>query len=212
MSNFRPLSILLMISLIGLAFACGSAPTGNSPSNVAGGNSVPGSNSTGGVVDNSNAPSTINPSNQPIAGITGPANSAPTDPNAPSAGNLEMANRRRVVDVPGEGPTGPPPSIPAPEGSTMLTTMNKDGSFMETRTFSADPDINKLERVSNGKSQIVKVFLKSGRVVQVPSNKVTSVNSIPLATIKTLVGIKAPAAPKFSPQQVEELKKKKVEN
>ncbi len=201
-------SICLILALVTacLLQACGSAPASNAAANAPGPKSN--ANASGVVVDNSNTPSNVSIANQQIPGITGPANAAPPDPNAPSGGDLAMANKRRIVDVPGPPPSGPPPSIPAPDNSAMTTAMAPDGSFVESRVFTGDKDISKLERTSNGKAQSVKIFLKSGRVVSVSPSKVAAINSVPLAAIKALAGIKAPPAPKLSLQEIQELKKK----
>ncbi|MEP6944670.1 MAG: hypothetical protein ABJA02_02050 [Acidobacteriota bacterium] len=177
-------------------FGCGSGSEPAANSNVVRTTSnIENTNSNGGVIPagSNTAPAAVS-TNQPIAGITGPA-ATNVDPNAPSAGNLAMDNRRKVVDVQSTGPIPAPISVPAAENSSVSTSMSKDGSFVETRVFRGDPTILKLERTLNGQTQIVRLFLRSGKVVQLSPDKVPAVNSVSLERLRALAGIRSTAPP-----------------
>ncbi len=198
----KVLSISIAIVISAVLTGCGSTPQPNS-------NSVPKTNAGGNsnVAGNSMEVPANTISEQQIPGITGPANGPVLDPNGPPAGNIEMANRRRIVEVPG-GTVGPAPSVPAPDNSSVSTTMGKDGSFIETRTFTGDKDISKVVRVSDGRTQTVNIFLKSGRTVAVDPSKIKMMTSVPISTFKDLAGIKPPPPPKLTEKDIEDMKKK----
>lgn len=202
----KVISISIAIVISAVLVGCGSSPQQNSNS---------ASNANVGGVTNMAGNSKVVPANsipeQQIPGITGPANAQPLDPNGQPAGNIDMANRRRPVEVPG-GTVGPAPSVPAPDNSSVSTTMGKDGSFIETRTFTADKDISKVVRVSDGRSQKVTIFLKSGRTVAVDPANIKMMTSVPISTFKDLAGIKPPPPPKLTEKELENAKKKKEMN
>lgn len=199
----KVLSISIAIVISAVLTGCGSTPQPNS-------NSAPNANAGGNsnVAANSSAAPANSISEQQIPGITGPANAPVLDPNGPPAGNVEMANRRRPIDVP-NGTVGPAPSVPAPDNSSVSTTMGKDGSFIETRTFTGDKDISKVVRVSDGRTQTVNIFLKSGRTVSVDPSKIKMMTSVPISTFKDLAGIKPPPSPKFTEKELEKIRKEK---
>lgn len=198
----KVLSITIAIIISAVLIGCGSTPTANSNSannaNAGGVTTMPGNSS---VVPANSIP------DQQIPGITGPANAQALDPNGAPAGNVEMANRRRPVEVPG-GTVGPAPSLPAPDNSSVSTTMGKDGSFIETRTFNGDKDISKVVRISDGRKQTVNIYLKSGRTVSVDPSNVKMMTSVPISIFKDLAGVKPPPPPKLTEKDIENMKKK----
>jgi hypothetical protein len=199
----KVLSISIAIIISAVFTGCGSTPqpNSNSASNT---NAVVNSNGTGG---NTTVPAN-SIADQQIPGITGPANAETMDPNSTPAGNVEMANRRRPIDVP-NGTVGPAPSVPAPDNSSVSTTMGKDGSFIETRTFTGDKDISKVVRISDGRTQTVNIYLKSGRTVSVDPSKIKMMTSVPISTFKDLAGIKPPPPPKYTEKELEKMRKEK---
>lgn len=199
----KVLSISIAIVISAVLTGCGSTPQPNS-------NSAPNANAGGNsnVAANSSAAPANSISEQQIPGITGPANAETMDPNSTPAGNVEMANRRRPIDVP-NSTVGPAPSVPAPDNSSVSTTMGKDGSFIETRTFTGDKDISKVVRVSDGRTQTVNIYLKSGRTVSVDPSKIKMMTSVPISTFKDLAGIKPPPSPKFTEKELEKIRKEK---
>lgn len=100
-----------------------------------------------------------------------------------------------------------PNEAPAPYDSTVSTTMNKEGRFLETRTFRKDPLIQKVERLQEEKK--VKVYLKNGKVVEVPYDKGSTLfqGGAP-QDILTAAGIKSATVPQtVNPAKVEEATK-----
>lgn len=98
-------------------------------------------------------------------------------------------------------------SQPAPYDSTMATTMDKDGRFLETRTFRSDPLIQKLERMQELKK--IRVYLKNGKSVELPYEKGFALFAAGSPQdILAAAGMK-PATPPAStnPGKVEETKK-----
>jgi hypothetical protein len=96
---------------------------------------------------------------------------------------------------------------PAPYDSTVSTTMSKDGKFLETRTFRKDPLIQKVERIQEEKK--VKVYLKNGKVVEVPYDKGSTLfpGGAP-QDILTAAGVKSATVPQLvNPSKVEEATK-----
>jgi len=168
---------------------CGSTPNASqSPRNQTIAN---------GSANSSNSPSTplATPGQTPIPGITGPLASSNVDVNAPSAGDI-MKGRRRIVDVPANGKAPAQMSVPAPENSSMVSTMDGSGVARQTRTFTGDPNIAKLERLTSAAGQTSTIYLKNGRAVRVPQGKITSVVTVTLAELRQLAGIKPPQPPR----------------
>lgn len=59
--------------------------------------------------------------------------------------------------------------IPGPHNSQVGTTMSDRGDFIQIRIFNSDARIQKMEKnVNTGK---VKIYLKNGKVVDVPADK-----------------------------------------
>jgi hypothetical protein len=113
--------------------------------------------------------------------------------NAPSNSNLTNQNQRPIVNGP-MMPNAKASEVARPYNSAMSTSMDKQGKFVETRTFKDDPQILKVERKQELKK--VKLYLKSGKVVDLPYDKVGNifVDGSP-ADLLQLAGIKPPATP-----------------
>jgi hypothetical protein len=101
---------------------------------------------------------------------------------------------------------------PAPFDSTVMTTMNKENQFLEVREFKKDPIILKVERLQELKK--IKLYLKSGKVVELPFDKGSAVfiNGSP-GDLLTAAGIKPPATPpNTNPGKVDEATKDAIKN
>lgn len=104
-------------------------------------------------------------------------NVAPIDPNA-----------RRVLTV-------------APDNSEISTEMNKQGQPVETRTFKDNPSLDKVVRTYiTLENPQVKVYLKNGKILDLPKGKIDNPFNVPANEILTAVGVatqkSAPAAKK----------------
>lgn len=98
-------------------------------------------------------------------------------------------------------------SAPAPFDSTVMTTMNKENKFLEVREFKKDPIILKVERLQELKK--IKLYLKSGKVVELPYDRgsVVFINGSP-SDLLNAAGIKPPATPpNTNPGKIEEATK-----
>ena len=153
-------------------------------------------------VGNENAPNASNANVETVQETNAnlvPANFGRNITNQPIDSNVK-ANANQTVKTQLNG-------APAPFDSTVTTTMNKEGKFLETRAFKKDPTIIKVERLQELKK--VLVYLKNGKVVEMPFDKasIVFINGSP-ADILTAAGIKPPATPpNTNPGKVEEAKK-----
>lgn len=113
--------------------------------------------------------------------------------NVPSNSSLTNQNQRPIVEGP-MMPNAKPVEVQRPYNSTMTTTMDKKGNFIETRKFTDDPQISKVERMQQLKK--AKLYLKNGKVVELPFEKVGNifVDGSP-AQLLDLAGIKPPPTP-----------------
>lgn len=132
--------------------------------------------------------------NAPNAGITAGQNSNlvpysnQIDPNAFN-GN---ANNLRTVNRPPENTQESFKSRNAPDDSEFKTMMNSKGEVLETRTFRSHPQLLKIERVTIGSEQKLKVYLKNGRVYDTTEEKIPNFTVAAPQNILIAVG----AAPK----------------
>ena len=83
--------------------------------------------------------------------------------------NSPMNTNRRKIEKSNTNEQPKTTMIPAPHNSSVATTMNDKGEFIQIRIFNSDAQIQKIEMNANTKK--VKVFLKSGKVLDVPTGK-----------------------------------------
>ncbi len=98
---------------------------------------------------------------------------------------------------------------PAPEDSTFSTRLTDVA--VETRTFKKHPLLAKVERITDAKGRTIKVFLRSGKVIEISGDSIANLSVASSAQILAAAGIEsaAPAAtpkpksldPKYSKQQ-----------
>ena len=76
---------------------------------------------------------------------------------------------------------------PLPENSEISTEMNSKGYVLETRTFKDHPVLAKIEKttISPNKTEL-KVYLKNGKVYDVPEGKIENFRT---ATIKSILEV-----------------------
>lgn len=86
-------------------------------------------------------------------------------------------------------PTNPP--IPAADNSEVTTVLNEKGA-VETRTFKNNPILAKIERATAGRDVQVKVFLKNGKVVNLPPDKIKNFTGDSAELILQAAGIQLP--------------------
>lgn len=119
-------------------------------------NSVPAQNSTAAAATNSqteNAPHVVDVNPNAFNGTP--------DPNQ-KVTRIDPKNDKTTSGIYGR---------PAPDNSTFNATMDAKGTPIEIRTFNKDPYIIKVERIFTTPKKTMKIYLKSGRVVEVPEEK-----------------------------------------
>jgi hypothetical protein len=90
---------------------------------------------------------------------------------------------------------------PAPDNSTFTSYLTDAG--YEIRTFKNHPQLLRVEkRTANDGSQTIKVFLRNGKVVQLPGKSIPLLASAPAEVIAGVAGIQ-PASPKTAPGSTE---------
>ena len=162
------------------------------------------SSSTSNSSANSNTEIAANTNTAALVPYT-PANGPNIDPTAANLSNTATANQAQVkIATPANAK---PMSYPAPDDSEYVTTMNSSGQAIETRTFHNNPSIVKVERIwKDVNDKTVNIYLKSGKVVKVPGDKLSEIKSIPVETFYELAGVKPsqPAANGASSTRKEE--------
>ena len=84
---------------------------------------------------------------------------------------------------------------PAPDDSVIVTTMNRQGNPVETRTFNRHPLLAKVEKITIGKDPQYKVYLRSGKVLNAPVDKMENFRALAPENILDAVGqLPKPAA------------------
>jgi hypothetical protein len=139
------------------------------------------------VVENANP--TVN-TNANLVTIPIPANV-----NASNVNGIATIDNRSVSNS--TGPVGKmkPLTYPAPDNSEFYTTMDSSGQAIETREFHNHPQLIKVTRVWKGvNDKTIHIYLKNGKVVDLPGDKIENINSQPASVFLDAAGIK-PAAP-----------------
>src|SRR5688500_11165974 len=87
---------------------------------------------------------------------------------------------------------------PAPDNSTFTSYLTDAG--YEIRTFNDHPQLLKAEKkvTSDGK-QSLKIYLRDGKIVEAPANKVPVLATAPAALLLEAAGVRQPAAPVKGP-------------
>ncbi|NNE65292.1 MAG: hypothetical protein HKN33_01900 [Pyrinomonadaceae bacterium] len=149
--------------------------------------------------------------------------------NAGPASNLNTNANTRVSKPypgtkPGENPTldnskvkvintdrggVAPPVKKGPDNSEMFTVM-KGGVVVETRRFLNNPQLQKIERITRtpGKDVVVKVYLRGGKVIDLPDNKLKNYKIDTATTILLAAGVEIKGDPS-APTKEEIMKQKK---
>jgi hypothetical protein len=131
--------------------------------------------------------------------------------DVPSQGPIETPNRKKEFDTNPNGPIRPATRVAAPENSEFANSMDKQGHFLEERYFVANKYLTQAERtwLAPGEST-VKVWLKNGRQVSIPGEKISDLKNIPIENLLALAGVKVapppPPKPEKNPQKLQMLK------
>ena len=82
---------------------------------------------------------------------------------------------------------------PAPEDSTMTATLTDFAR--ETRTWKKHPVLAKVEKVHDGGDGSIKVYLRDGKVIDLPGNSIGQLDQVTAASVLQIAGVTAPAGP-----------------
>lgn len=80
----------------------------------------------------------------------------------------------------------------APDESTLTVSMDKNGNPVETRTFKNHQVLIKVEKINYGKEVKYKVYLKNGKVVEAPADKMENFTSLHPNNILAAIGLPPP--------------------
>ena len=135
------------------------------------------------------------------------ANSYPIQNMVVSKQNVKNWGAKRVGAADAAPIEATPMTYPAPDNSEISSTMNNNVPT-EVRTFKNNPMLAKMERIFvDVKNPQIKVYLKNGKVVNVPSGKISNPATVSADEILSAAGIvRKPAPPK-----VEEKMEQKVQ-
>lgn len=106
------------------------------------------------------------------------------DPNAFNATN----DNRKVIKYEPKKDELPFGTRIAPDDST-LSTGSRGKEFVETRVFRSHPELAKVEKIMDGKTTRYKVYLKNGKVVEAPAEKLENMAALAPANILEAIGI-----------------------
>lgn len=133
----------------------------------------------------------VNSANNSVVAGADNANLPPSDGNTDF--NIARANNRTLVNAPAnykEPGAVKPAGVANPYNSTITTTMNKQNEFLEVREFKDDPMLLKVERLQQ--RQKITVYLKNGKIVNMPYEKNELFITASPAEILTAAGITPP--------------------
>ena len=165
----RMLLVISLAILAAVSFGCGGGETNSNANSSA-------------VVVNANPADNSN-----VVALT-PANGMPPASNANGFPNANQPNVS-VVNAP-PMTNAKPMTYPAPDNSDYQTTMDKTGSAIEIRTFHDNKYITKVTRTWKGvNDKSIQIYLKNGKVVNVPGDKLPEIRSLPVESFYTAAGI-----------------------
>ena len=125
------------------------------------------------------------------------------NPNAFNASNDNL----QVVKVEPKKDELPYGTRTAPDDST-LTSGSRGKDFFETRTFKNHPILVKVEKIMDGKTTKYKVYLKDGKVLDAPADKMSNYTALTPENILDIVGM-MPKPQTVAPAKPDEKKDQK---
>ena len=131
-------------------------------------------------------------SSDPASTAFGNANSFNTNisANRPMDESLAKMKRLRTAANRSGKPIPSMNSRPAPEDSTISSTLTDVAR--ETRIWKKHPVLAKVEKVFNGGEGSIKVYLRNGKVIDLPGSSITQLDQISAAGVLALAGVAQP--------------------
>ena len=180
------MKVFLGLAIFLFFFSNCSAPPAK---NVAAANSNSNSNNS---ADNSVSRVSNTNNTVPPPEITNTGNSAPAGKMI-SPGLLTDAKKKSKGKFAAAAPLDPNAErilAPAPDNSEISTAMNKQGQIIETRTFKDNAELAKVVRMNvDSDNQAVKVYLKNGKILDLPKGRIENIFAAPAAQILQAVGV-----------------------
>jgi len=106
-------------------------------------------------------------------------------PNPNATGGIDVKNVKVVT-----------PTRPASDNSQVASTMNKEGTPIETRTFKSHPILLKTERIyTDIQNPNGRVYLKNGKIVELPPDPSINLSIAPANEILKAIGNASNVAP-----------------
>src|SRR5437773_291655 len=123
------------------------------------------------AVENANPPANVN-----VVPIV------PPESNAIAANSANVTNANVVAVTP---PVNIKPMVyPAPDNSEYTSAMDKTGAVTETRVFHHNPQLIKIVKVTRTVTdKSISIYLKNGKVVNLPGDKLQDIKSQPVSVI-----------------------------
>lgn len=170
---------------------CSSPPTVEKKTNSAARNtnSESSDNSSLAQTNQPNTNAEVRPPQTNVAQILSPA---------VSKQNADISEKKRAIS--GDKNPEPIAAIPlttaAPDNSEISGTMNSQGVPIETRTFKNNPLLSKVEKIyTDANNPNTKVYLKNGKVINLPPGKIGNASTASASEILVAVGAIPKAAP-----------------
>ena len=110
-------------------------------------------------------------------------------PNA--NGNPAANGETKVVNIDPKQLKPTNPAIPAADNSEVVIDLNQKGA-VETRIFKSNPVLAKVEKMTYGRDVSVKVYLKNGKVIPLPTEKIKNFTGDSAEQILQAAGINTP--------------------
>jgi hypothetical protein len=76
----------------------------------------------------------------------------------------------------------------APDDS-IISSGSRGKDFVETRTFRNHPVLAKVEKIMDGKTEKYKVYLKNGKVIDAPADKMSNYAALAPVNILDIIGL-----------------------
>lgn len=174
--NWLIFTILIVLSL-GVLSGCSSSPETSRTANAANQPAANPANANTLAATNSNPPGA--PAVVPYNGVQN------INPNAFNAANDSNLKVIPYQPKPGELPYG---TRTAPDDS-IVSSGSRGRDFVETRSFKSHAVLSKVEKIMDGKTTSYKVFLKNGKVVDAPADKMTNFTAMAPESILDAIGM-----------------------
>lgn len=105
----------------------------------------------------------------------------------------KMIEKGKNVKVEPIAPNAKMLTAKAADNSEVFTIMNKQGVPIETRIFKNNPLLVKIEKnYANLENPTTKVYLKDGKVIDLPKGKIENITKISAREILAIVGASVP--------------------